>query len=173
MYKGKVENGPSYSSYAIMTTNQLIRIIYNHIESANMYKEMFYEINNKNEYLQIEYEFKLFEYERKIDNLERTIFLLKNEINSYKQEKKNKISTQEVKTYIIKDDNTGLYKIGKSINPRIREKTLQSEKPNIKIIKVFNKNIEKKLHNEYKDFRIRGEWFNLSPIQVKYICTKY
>jgi hypothetical protein len=105
--------------------------------------------------------------------LERTIFLLKNEINSYKQEKKNKISTQEVKTYIIKDDNTGLYKIGKSINPRIREKTLQSEKPNIKIIKVFNKNIEKKLHNEYKDFRIRGEWFNLSPIQVKYICTKY
>ena len=77
------------------------------------------------------------------------------------------------KTYIIKDDSNLLYKIGKSINPRLRERTLQSEKPNIKIVKVFENNIEKELHNQYKEFRVRGEWFNLNSIQVNYICNKY
>jgi hypothetical protein len=77
------------------------------------------------------------------------------------------------KTYIMKDELNSLYKIGKSKNPRLREKTLQSEKPTIKMIKVINDDIEKELHNKYKDFRIRGEWFNLNKIQIKYICTKY
>ena len=77
------------------------------------------------------------------------------------------------KAYIMKDDNTGYYKIGKSVNPKLREKTLQSEKPTIKMIKVFDKDIEKELHNQYKEFRVRGEWFNLNSIQVNYICTKY
>jgi len=78
-----------------------------------------------------------------------------------------------IKTYIMKDDNTGFYKIGKSINPKFREQTLQSEKPTIKIVKIWEKNIEKELHNLYKSFRIRGEWFDLSKIQVKYICTNF
>ena len=86
---------------------------------------------------------------------------------------KNYNTTKEKKTYIIKDKNTGHYKIGKSINPLDREKTLQSEKPTLKLIKVFKKDIETKLHKEYKDFRIRGEWFNLNKVQLKYICTTY
>ncbi len=73
----------------------------------------------------------------------------------------------------MKDENTGYYKIGKSKTPKQRERTLQSEKPSIKMIKVWNNNIEKFLHNEYKEFRVRGEWFKLNNIQVKYICTKY
>jgi hypothetical protein len=80
---------------------------------------------------------------------------------------------RDYKTYIIKDESNYLYKIGKSINPQLREKTLQSEKPTIKIIKIFDKNIEKELHKQYKEFRVRGEWFNLNSIQVNYICTKY
>lgn len=80
---------------------------------------------------------------------------------------------RDYKTYIIKDELNYLYKIGKSINPKLREKTLQSEKPNIKIIKVFDKDIEKELHKQYKDFRVRGEWFNLNKVQINYICTKY
>jgi hypothetical protein len=47
------------------------------------------------------------------------------------------------------------------------------EKPTIKMIKVFDYNIEKILHNEYKDFRVRGEWFDLNKVQINYICTKY
>jgi hypothetical protein len=73
----------------------------------------------------------------------------------------------------MKDNKTGFYKIGKSINPEYRERTLQSEKPSIKMIKVFGEDIEDKLHKEYANQRKRGEWFDLTPIQVKYICTHY
>lgn len=88
--------------------------------------------------------------------------------------KRLKIDTiKSIKTYIIKDNKNNTYKIGKSKNPLKREKTLQSEKPNLKLIKIFENNIEKKLHNLYKDCRLRGEWFNLNKVQVEYICKKY
>ncbi len=77
------------------------------------------------------------------------------------------------KTYILKDKNTGYYKIGKSSNPLDREKTLQSEKPTYELIKIFNNDIETILHKKYKKQNIRGEWFDLSKIQLKYICTNY
>ena len=77
------------------------------------------------------------------------------------------------KTYLMKDKNNGLYKIGKSINPKHRERTLQSEKPNIKMVKVWNCDIERKLHNLYSTNRIRGEWFNLNKVQIEYICTHF
>lgn len=77
------------------------------------------------------------------------------------------------KSYIIKDKNTGLYKIGKSNNPKNREKTLQAEKPTYQLIKTFNKNWESHLHKKYKEQRLRGEWFNLSKLQVEYICRHY
>ena len=73
----------------------------------------------------------------------------------------------------MKDNHTKLYKIGFSNNPKPRETTLQSEKPSIKMVKIWNKNIERKLHKLYSEYRVRGEWFNLTPIQVKYICTQF
>jgi hypothetical protein len=79
----------------------------------------------------------------------------------------------EKKTYIMKDKTNNLYKIGSSKNPKVREKTLQSEKPSIILVKIWDKNIETRLHNLYSEFRIRGEWFKLSKIQLHYICTKY
>lgn len=105
------------------------------------------------------------------------IIYLKN-INNKKSiqdfnQKKIKTKSKKQKTYILKDNNTGYYKIGKSNNPLNREKTLQSEKPTYTLIKTFKKNIEKDLHNKYIKQRIRGEWFNLNNIQLKYICTNY
>ena len=79
----------------------------------------------------------------------------------------------QIKTYIIKDNTNNTYKIGRSKNPLKREKTLQSEKPNLKLIKIFENNIEKELHELYKDCRLRGEWFKLSKVQIEYICKKY
>jgi len=76
-------------------------------------------------------------------------------------------------SYLLKDKNTGYYKIGKSINPLKREKTLQSEKPSLILVKKFKNNWEKHLHNKYKSQRVRGEYFNLNKIQLKYICTHY
>jgi hypothetical protein len=77
------------------------------------------------------------------------------------------------KTYLIKDKNNGYYKIGFSKDPLKRAKTLQSESPKLELVKVWDKNIEKELHNKYKKQRIRGEYFNLTEIQVRYICTHY
>ena len=74
--------------------------------------------------------------------------------------------------YLMKDKVNNLYKIGKSKNPKRREKTLQSEKPSISMVfsvefrEDFN---EKVLHGRYAAQRVRGEWFDLSPAQVRYI----
>ena len=91
----------------------------------------------------------------------------------FKEIKKNRDIKKHKKTYIIKENNTGLYKIGKSVNPKYRERTLQSQTPNIEIVKIWDKDIESKLHNKYNENRIRGEWFNLTKSQLKYICTHY
>lgn len=80
---------------------------------------------------------------------------------------------REIKTYLMKDCSNNFYKIGSSINPKHRERTLQSEKPTIKLVKVWNKNIEKLLHENYKEYRVRGEWFDLNEIQVMYMCKHY
>lgn len=77
--------------------------------------------------------------------------------------------------YLMKDKSTGYYKIGRSTNPKYRERTLQSEKPTIELVfstaetKKIN---ERLLHKKYNDQHIRGEWFNLSPAQVRYVCRK-
>ena len=88
-----------------------------------------------------------------------------------KNQKKNVI--ENTKTYLIKNRRNGFYKIGRSKNPLKREQTLQSEEPDIVMVKTWDEDIENKLHIEYKEYRVRGEWFKLSKAQVKYICTKY
>lgn len=77
------------------------------------------------------------------------------------------------KTYIMIDHNTGFYKIGKSKNPYFREKTLQSEKPTIEMLLVINQDIEKVLHQEFSNKRVRGEWFQLECEDVEYLRKKY
>ena len=92
--------------------------------------------------------------------------------SAYEKNRKSK-ETIIQRTYILKDNNTGFYKIGKSINPKERERTLQSEKPTIKMVKEFKTDIESKLHKKYSEHRVRGEWFDLNNVQLKYICTNY
>ena len=100
-----------------------------------------------------------------VDNLQK--------LSSYSYYKKKPKKLKTRKSYIIKDKNTGLYKIGKSNNPKNREKTLQAEKPTYELIKIFNKNWESHLHKKYKEQRLRGEWFKLNKLQVEYICRHY
>jgi len=109
-------------------------------------------------------EYNILEKQRHIENLVDKI---------YKKAKAQKNNEKNPKTYLIKNNHTKLYKIGYSKNPKHRERTLQSQEPNIKMVKIWNKNIEKKLHKLYSEYRVRGEWFNLTPIQVKYICTQF
>lgn len=101
-----------------------------------------------------------------------TFFILSGAIIHAKINKVDK-SFHKTKTYLMIDENNGYIKIGKSTNPNTREKTLQSEKPFINILYVCDNNIEKKLHNEYKDKRIRGEWFSLSTDDINHIVETY
>lgn len=68
------------------------------------------------------------------------------------------------KIYLMVDNSTGLVKIGKSINPKYREGTLQSKQPETHLIAYWTapSKIEKELHAKYAHKRKRGEWFHLT-----------
>ena len=69
------------------------------------------------------------------------------------------------------DPHTGLVKIGRSTDPRVRESTLQSEKPSIKLLffAPAPAALERQLHARYDDKRVRGEWFRLDPSEIEQI----
>lgn len=93
---------------------------------------------------------------------------------SYLQNTTNSVTCNKQKVcYIMIDSSTKYVKIGNSINPEKRERTLQSEKPTIELLHIFKKNIETELHSKYKAKRVRGEWFDLSINEVKKIIKKY
>lgn len=73
--------------------------------------------------------------------------------------------------YIMLNKSNGYYKIGRSINPIYREKTLQAEEPDVVLIKkwIASAEIEKTLHLKYKLKRIRGEWFALEDKDLEEI----
>ena len=90
-----------------------------------------------------------------------------NQFNSKKSEK----NTKKTKIYIMVDLSNNYTKIGRSINPVIREKTLQSEKPEIKLIKYYDGCMQDEidLHKKFESKRIRGEWFNLTKEDINEI----
>ena len=66
----------------------------------------------------------------------------------------------QVKTYIALNTESGLVKIGKSINPSSRMVGLQTG-AGIKpvLLLVINKDIERKLHKQFSHLNAFGEWF--------------
>ena len=85
---------------------------------------------------------------------------------------KNTIVTKQ-KTYLIYDDMTQKFKIGKSYDPYKREKTLCSDRCSIYLVAYCDYDIESVLHSMYSEYRYRGEWFNLSTKQVRYIIDYF
>ena len=73
--------------------------------------------------------------------------------------------------YIMHNRNNNYYKIGRSIKPEFREKTLQAEEPDIIILEKWeaNSSIELHLHKKFKHRLIRGEWFKLTTNDLKEI----
>jgi hypothetical protein len=93
---------------------------------------------------------------------------LDNEYERFKSTNKIQEKDTDTNIYVMIDHNTGYYKIGRSKNPTRRESTLQSEKPTIELLCSYpatNKE-ESEIHYNYREFRIRGEWFNLEKWQV-------
>ena len=72
------------------------------------------------------------------------------------------------KTYLIYDNN--MYKIGRSIEPENRLKQIKAHNPAAKLICTIDKDIEKELHNKYKNKRVGGEWFDLTESDISYIA---
>lgn len=70
--------------------------------------------------------------------------------------------------YLMRNGRDKTIKIGFSKKPKAREETLQSQEPNLKIIKTFEGTIriEKELHLMFAAKRKRGEWFSLNRREV-------
>ena len=76
-------------------------------------------------------------------------------------------------TYLMYDDISGYYKIGKSINPEFREKTLMSQTPKVRLIYKCKESIvsEDYLHKIFKYKRIRGQWFDLNTEELDHVLN--
>ena len=76
--------------------------------------------------------------------------------------------------YLMKNCRDGRYKIGRSMNPIHREKTLQSEEPDVKLVAKFKglARYERDWHDYFSDQHCRGEWFDLTGVQVKFMVHK-
>jgi hypothetical protein len=110
-----------------------------------------------------------------IDTLCKKLQTYKKELELFYGVHKGKVSHRSsIATYIylIKCHNTGLYKIGRSINPGYREKTLMGQNPTIQTVfisPVTDPKNEKVLHRKFKEKRVRGEWFSLNDSDIKFI----
>jgi len=106
--------------------------------------------------------------------------LVKKEIVNYEPlTEKKKITEKMLEkekcyVYLMLDTLNYYYKIWISNSPEYREKTLQSEKPEIEMIcnKLFpNRDIalafEQALHKTYSSKRVRWEWFNLNEDDIE------
>ena len=73
--------------------------------------------------------------------------------------------------YLLLNKRNGLIKIGTSIKPSFREKTLQSQEPEIVLLAIWTapKEIERELHKKFSDNKRRGEWFDLRARDMKEI----
>ena len=75
--------------------------------------------------------------------------------------------------YLMKCYSTGFYKIGVSCDPKLRERTLQSEKPTVKMVAKWDdaQEWESHWHDHFSKHRMRGEWFQLTKCQVAFIVS--
>ena len=73
--------------------------------------------------------------------------------------------------YLMKSELTGLLKIGISIDPVKRRRTLETAQGGrIELLKIISggRNIERKLHDKFSNYRKDGEWFEYSSEILDY-----
>ena len=78
---------------------------------------------------------------------------------------------KETNVYVMKDNHTGHYKIGRSKSPTEREATLLSQKSSIELLFYFpaTSKLERQLQEMFSDKRLRGEWFELTEEDLQSI----
>jgi hypothetical protein len=88
----------------------------------------------------------------------------------------NKLRTphdNEKHIYLMLNIRNNHFKIGSSKNARYREKTLQAQEPEVKLITYWcgPVSVEKDLHKHFHENRVRGEWFKLSFADLQILQT--
>ena len=86
---------------------------------------------------------------------------------------KGKEEKPEAKTYIVLDDNTGLYKIGKAVNVENRLSGLRCANPGLQLIAYNIKNVENELHQKCKKYHVFREWFDIPEKELRKIIKDY
>lgn len=75
--------------------------------------------------------------------------------------------------YAMRNERNGFTKIGRSDNPKFREKTLHSEEPEITILFAYfvEPYLERELHEVLESWglRVRGEWFDLTEDALRVV----
>ena len=76
--------------------------------------------------------------------------------------------------YLMKNNLNGQYKIGRSNNPSYRERTLQSQEPDVNLVAKFKglAYLEREWHDYFNSERVRGEWFKLNSTQLNFMISK-
>ena len=142
----------------------------------------------ESEYYKSEYEdlkSKYDDLEHEYDHLEFDCEVLENSNNSLKEwnnsikQKYDEITTSFInsliqtntlvsgqKTYLMYDDITQKFMIGKSYDPYETEKELYLCRGSIYMVAYCDYDIESVLHSMYSENRVKDEWFNLSTKQV-------
>jgi hypothetical protein len=76
--------------------------------------------------------------------------------------------------YAIKDLNSGLIKLGYSLDPRARLRELQTGSSSPLHLVYYEsvgdlpaRLLEKELHRDFAHLRVRGEWFRLSDSEAR------
>ena len=104
------------------------------------------------------------EMEKAEDKGRRLLTLLIGKSESYNNEYKY--------TYVL-TDKSGKYKIGRTSDIKKRVSTLSVGNPTIRIVAIIIGNVEEELHRKFRSKLVKGEWYELSPTDIKYILSKY
>ena len=105
-----------------------------------------------------------FEMEKAEDKVRKELELLLND----RAQKNNEYTY----TYIL-TDKSGKYKIGRTSDLKKRFSTFCVSNPTIKIIAIIIGDAEEELHRRFRNKQVKGEWFDLSDFDIKYILNKY
>jgi hypothetical protein len=76
--------------------------------------------------------------------------------------------------YLMLNKRNNFIKIGRSINPLFREKTLQADEPEIELISFWKvpKRVEKSIQKVFLEKKQRGEWYDLNFNDLRIIKEK-
>lgn len=81
------------------------------------------------------------------------------------QPPKARVAAPKAHTYLIAADGTHLVKIGIAKDPMRRLKELQTGQPmELQLLWSVAGNYENDLHVHFAAYRVRGEWFDLTPL---------